>query len=586
MAVVRGEGQYLYDHEGRQYLDGETAAGAGGPRFRRDRSLAWLQLCFWRESRASGAALGANEGGAAARPGGCGLCGRPRPCLAGPGRAGRRGLWRYDCSRPAASLFCACMRLSQTAIAGVNNVCHVGHCHPKVVAAAAEQLATLNTNSRYLHPTVVEYARDLLSTFPAPLRDGCVFFVNSGSEANDLALRIARAHTGAHDVACVDHAYHGHLSSTIAFSPYKFDHAGGEGKAEWVHRLPIPCAYRGKHRGKSSDPAVGAAYAADAAALLDGTAASGRRVCAFFAESMLSCGGQVVLPAGYLRGVYAAVRAQGGICVADEVQVGFGRVGSHWWAFETQDVVPDIVTLGKPIGNGFPLAAVVVRAEVARSFDNGMGYFNTYGGNPVAAAVGQAVLRVVRDEGLLAKALSVGGALQAGFRAIGEAHAEIGDVRGMGLFVGAEIVKPVDFAERARAAGLRGDLAQAGAARAEAERLAGEAGTAERRDDAPPAPWKDLAEAIAQLMRERGVLVAVDGPWGNVIKLKPPMCFSHADVRRTLSELEAALKLARPAEYSRLCEAPRPVPATSRFAVEPLAAAAAAAADGARHSKL
>lgn len=462
-------------------------------------------------------------------------------------------------------------------------MCHVGHCHPKVVAAAAEQLATLNTNNRYLHPTVVEYARDLLSTFPAPLRDGCVFFVNSGSEANDLALRIARAHTGAHDVACVDHAYHGHLSSTIAFSPYKFDHAGGEGKPDWVHRLPIPCAYRGKHRGSSSDPGVGAAYAADAAEQLGGTAASGRRVSAFFAESMLSCGGQVVLPAGYLRGVYAAVRAQGGVCVADEVQVGFGRVGTHWWAFETQGVVPDIVTLGKPIGNGFPLAAVVVRAAVARSFDNGMGYFNTYGGNPVAAAVGQAVLRVVREEGMLAKALSVGGALQAGFRALGKAHAEIGDVRGMGLFVGAEIVKPVDFAERARAAGVRTDLALVGAARAEEERVSGESAPPTGQI-APPAPWKDLAEAIAQQMRERGVLVAVDGPWGNVIKLKPPMCFSHADVRRTLSELEAALRLARPAEYSRLCDAPRPSHSASHYAVVPVAAASAEALG--RSSKL
>jgi len=448
--------------------------------------------------------------------------------------------------------------------AGVNNVCHVGHCHPKVVEAASRQLATLNTNSRYLHPNVVEYARDLLKTFPGELADGCVFFVNSGSEANDLALRIARAHTGLHDVACVDHAYHGHLTSTIGFSPYKFDHSGGEGRPDWVQRFSMPCVYRGKHRGSVTDPAMGRAYAADAAAQLD---EAPRRVAAFFAESMLSCGGQVVLPAGYLSGVYEAVRAGGGVCVADEVQVGFGRVGTHWWAFETQGVVPDIVTLGKPIGNGFPLSAVVVRKEVARSFDNGMGYFNTFGGNPVSAAVGHAVLRVIKDEGLMPRALRVGAGLLAGFRGAAAAHAEVGDVRGLGLFVGAEVVRPADFARHAEAAGVGAAEARAGARRAGAE-LGDEA-------DPAPAPWRELAEDVAQRMRERGVLVAVDGPWGNVIKLKPPMCFSDADARRTVSEMVAAFAECKAAAYASFC-------GKARAAIEVEDSTAAMAARGSR----
>lgn len=449
--------------------------------------------------------------------------------------------------------------------AGVNNVCHVGHCHPKVVAAASTQLATLNTNSRYLHPTMVAYAKDLLDTFPRGLRDGCVFFVNSGSEANDLALRIARAHTGGTDVACVDHAYHGHVSSTIAFSPYKFDHPGGEGKPDWVHRLPIPCSYRGHRRGRNDDPAVGAAYSADARAQLSAVARGGRRLCAFFAESMLSCGGQIVLPQGYLKGIYATVRSLGGVCVADEVQVGFGRVGSHWWAFETQGVVPDIVTLGKPMGNGFPISAVVVRPEIARSFDNGMGYFNTYGGNPVACAVGHAVLNVIKEEGLIRRAVKIGGALINGFQAVGRVNEEVGDVRGLGLFVGAEIVKPVTFGACARALGLDEVASAAGDTRVQTERIEGEAAAAASQaaraagapvlptSDAPPAPWKELAEAIAQRMRERGVLVAVDGPWGNVIKMKPPMCFTLADVERTTSEMMAAIAEVKTACYAAVC---------------------------------
>ena len=270
----------------------------------------------------------------------------------------------------------------------VNNVAHVGHCHPRVVEAGARQMAELNTNTRYLHGSVVDYARRLASTFPDPLH--VCFFVNSGSEANDLALRLAAAHTGREDVIVLDHAYHGHLRSTIALSPYKFRDA----KPPRTHIAALP-----------TEP--------DA---LDSLRAAIDAPAAFFAESLQGCGGQIVYPEGYLTAAFEAVRAAGGVCVADEVQVGFGRIGEHFWGFELDGVVPDIVTLGKPIGNGHPLGAVVTTPEIAASFVTGMEYFNTFGGNPVSAEIGLAVLDVIADERLQAHALAMGERLLSGLR--------------------------------------------------------------------------------------------------------------------------------------------------------------------------
>ena len=385
----------------------------------------------------------------------------------------------------------------RTYLDAVNNVPHVGHCHPRVVEAGRRQMAVLNTNTRYLHERLVEYAGRLAATLPEPLR--VCYFVNSGSEANELALRLARCVTGSRDTIVVDVGYHGNTNAAVEISPYKFDGPGGSGAPPHVHVVPTPDVYRGVYRGASED--AGARYAAHVATTVDRLEAAGRRTGAFIAESMLSCAGQIVLPDGYLHHAYEAVRAAGGLCIADEVQVGFGRVGSHFWAFETQGVVPDIVTMGKPIGNGHPLGAVVTTPEIARAFANGMEYFNTYGGNPVSCAIGLAVLDVIRDEGLQARALEVGQVLVNGLRALMPRHRLIGDVRGLGLFVGVELVRDRETRE----------------------------------------PAGTEAGLVANRMRDKGILVSTDGPFHNVLKIKPPLCFTAGDAGRLVSTLDGIL---------------------------------------------
>nr|WP_184844775.1 aminotransferase class III-fold pyridoxal phosphate-dependent enzyme [Kribbella solani] len=378
----------------------------------------------------------------------------------------------------------------------VNNVCHVGHAHPRVTAAAHRQATVLNTNTRYLHESIVEYARRIVELMPDPLR--VCFFVNSGSEANDLALRLAAAHTGSRDVLVLDHAYHGNLSSLIGLSPYKFARSGGEGPPGTTWVCELPDVYRGRLRaGRDQDLAKG--YAVSVDDRLSELHAAGRSPAAFFVESLQSCGGQIVLPDGYLRQTFAAVRAAGGICVADEVQVGLGRVGSHLWGFEMQGAVPDIVTLGKPLGNGHPLAAVITTPEVARSFETGMEWFNTFGGNPVSAEVGLSVLDVLRDEGLQANAAAVGDRMLSGLRELAARHSLIGDVRGAGLFIGIEL----------------------------------------SHDDRRPAAAE--AAAVKEAAKRRGVLLSTDGPDGNVLKIKPPLVLSAAGCDHFLEVFDAAL---------------------------------------------
>ena len=379
----------------------------------------------------------------------------------------------------------------------VNNVAHVGHCHPRVVAAGQAQMAELNTNTRYLHDDIVAFARSLTATLPPPL--SVCFFVNSGSEANDLARRLARAATGAADTIVVDVAYHGNLSSLIDISPYKFDGRGGGGRPAGTWICEMPDGFRG--RLKYGEPDLGRRYAEDVGRQLDRMKAEGRRPAAFFCESILSCGGQIVLPDGYLAAAYEQVRAAGGLCVADEVQVGFGRVGSHMWAFETQGVVPDIVTMGKPIGNGHPMAAVVTTPAVANAFASGMEYFNTFGGNPVSCAVGLAVLEVVRDERLQANAARIGARMLAGLADLQAKYSLIGDVRGLGLFLGIELVR---------------------------DRVTLEPAVAET---------KELVEG----MKARRILLSVDGPLYNVVKIKPPLVFDAADCDRFLIALDDVL---------------------------------------------
>jgi 4-aminobutyrate aminotransferase-like enzyme/murein DD-endopeptidase MepM/ murein hydrolase activator NlpD len=372
----------------------------------------------------------------------------------------------------------------------VNNVCHVGHCHPRVVRAAADQLAVLNTNTRYLHENILRYAERLAALLPASL--SVVFLTNSGSEANDLALRLAFAHTRRRDVIVLDGAYHGNLSTLVDVSPYKHDGPGGRGAPPWVHAAAMPDAYRGPHRGADA----GARYAADVERL-----AEAHPPAAFLHETLLGCGGQIVPPDGWLAGCYDAVRVRGGLCIADEVQTGFGRVGARFWAFELQGVVPDVVTLGKPIGNGHPLGAIVTTPEIARSFANGMEYFNTFGGNPVSCAVGLAVLDVIRDERLQERAEALGERLLAGLGRLRERHALVGDVRGAGLFVGVELV----------------------------------------RDRRTLAPASGEAAWLCERMKDRGFLLSTDGPLHNVLKIKPPLAIDATELDAMVAALDDEL---------------------------------------------
>jgi 4-aminobutyrate aminotransferase-like enzyme/Ser/Thr protein kinase RdoA (MazF antagonist) len=377
----------------------------------------------------------------------------------------------------------------------VNNVPHVGHGHPRVVEAAQRQMAVLNTNTRYLHENLARYAERLCATLPAPL--SVCFFVNSGSEANELALRLARARARSKETIVVDVGYHGNTTSLIEISPYKHDGPGGSGPPPYVHKVPMPDVYRGPY--KKDDPQAGAKYAqfvADIIALIH----QGRPT--FICESLLSCGGQIVLPDGYLAEVYRHVRQAGGVCIADEVQTGFGRVGTHFHAFDTQDVVPDIVTLGKPIGNGHPLGAVVTTPEIAASFNNGMEYFNTFGGNPVSCATGLAVLDVIAEERLQDHALRVGNYLMNGLRELMNSHALIGDVRGLGLFIGIELVL----------------------------------------DRQTRSPAAEQASYLVNRLKDHGVLISADGPLHNVLKIKPPLVFTEANADYLLVTLDRILR--------------------------------------------
>jgi 4-aminobutyrate aminotransferase-like enzyme/Ser/Thr protein kinase RdoA (MazF antagonist) len=382
-----------------------------------------------------------------------------------------------------------------------NNVAHVGHAHPRVVAAIAGQAARLNTNTRYLHENVVAYADRLRETLPAPL--DTFFVVNSGSEANELALRLARTATGRHDVVVLDWAYHGHTQALVDISPYKYKRAGGRGRPPFVVELPLPDLYRAPDdRGPFEH---GARFAAEARRVLAEAVAAGAAPAAFIAETIPSVAGQVFLPEGYLREVHAAVRAAGGLCIADEVQVGFGRVGTSMWAFEAHGVVPDIVTMGKPAGAGHPLGVVATTRAIAEAFANGMEYFNTFGGNPVSCAAGLAVLDVLRGEHLLENARIEGAWLIDRFRELADRHPAIGDVRGQGLFLGLELVT-------------------------------------DRRRKAHDGV---TAAAVVRRALDGGVLMGTDGPHDNVIKLRPPMIWRREHGERLVAVLDAALTRGR-----------------------------------------
>ena len=370
----------------------------------------------------------------------------------------------------------------------------VGHCHPDVVAAAHAQNETIqHTTTIYLHPNVALYAKELAAKMPGDLK--VCYFVNSGSEANDLAITMARACTGNYDVIALRNAYHGGSPGTMALTSHhtwKFNvpHSFG------VQHAVMPDTFRGPY-GRD-DPEAGAKYAADVENLIQfGTP---DRIAAYIAESIQGVGGTVVLPDGYLKHAYAHARAAGGLCIADEVQAGFGRTGTHYWGFETQGVVPDVVTMAKGIGNGCPLAAVVTTSGIAQALATRI-HFNTFGGNPVCCAMGRAVLQVIDREKLKENCLVTGARLKAGFMKLAAKHNLIGEVCGLGLMLGIELVK----------------------------------------DRSTKAPAKDECVAVFEKCREFGLLIGKGGLWGNTLRIKPPMCITAEDADFMVAVLDEAL---------------------------------------------
>jgi len=379
----------------------------------------------------------------------------------------------------------------------VNNVCHVGHSNPRVVERLARQARVLNTNSRYYHQNIVQLARRITATLPDPL--SVCFFVNSGSEANDLALRMARIHTAREDILALENGYHGNTSLLIDISHYKFAGPGGKGPKPWVHVAPMPDPYH--FSLKESGLECGLYYARALENRIREMLSRGQKPAAFICETVIGVGGQIILPTAYLRNVYRAVRKVGGVCIADEVQVGLGRIGEHFWGFQLSGVVPDIVTIGKPAGNGHPLALVVTRPEIARSFNTGMEYFNTFGGNPVSCAAGLAVLDYIREHRLTARARRLGKYFRKGLLRLQDRHPLIGDVRGSGLFMGVELVLD--------------------------------------RKSKRPAPRQ--ADYVVERMKTRKILSNTEGPGGNVLKIKPPMVIKRRDIDRFLEILDQVL---------------------------------------------
>ena len=378
------------------------------------------------------------------------------------------------------------------AIGGIVTV-SVGHCHPHVVAAANQQNGLLqHSTTLYLHPNVALYAEKLASKMPGDLK--VCYFVNSGSEANDLALLMARAASGNYDVIALRNGYHGGNATGMGLTAqstwkYNVPHSFG------VHHALAPYPYRGPYG--YDDPEAGGKYANDVKDIID--MATPGKVAAFIAESIQGVGGFVKFPRGYLKQAYEYVRAAGGVCIADEVQTGFGRTGGHYWGFETQDVIPDIVTMAKGIGNGCPLAAVVTTPKIAQSLV-GKVHFNTFGGNPVVSAIGKAVLEVIEKENLQANALKMGNTIFAGLNKLKEKHNIIGDVRGRGLMVGIELVK----------------------------------------DRATKAPATAECAQVLENVRELGLLIGKGGLWGQTIRFAPPMCITEDDAKFALAVLDEA----------------------------------------------
>ena len=379
----------------------------------------------------------------------------------------------------------------------VNNVAVLGHSHPAIEEAVSRQLRRLNTNSRFMYASMVEFAEALAARFPAPL--DTVFLVNTGSEANELALRLARTATGNEDVLAIAGAYHGWTGATDAITTSTLDNPRAIGtRPGWVHTVEAPNTFRGIHRG----PDAGARYADDVRAVLASLASDGRAPSAFIAEALSGNAGGIVLPDGYLADAYAAVRGAGGLVIADEVQVGYGRLGAYQWAFEQQGVIPDIVTVAKAAGNGMAVGAVITTRAIADAFAVEGSFFSSVGGSPVACAAGLAVIETVDREGLQENARDTGGYLRAGLEQSIAGHPLAGAVHGMGLYLGVELV----------------------------------------RDPSTLEPAGDEALAICERMLDLGVIVQPTGDGNNVLKIKPPMCITRRSAGVMIEALGIALR--------------------------------------------
>jgi alanine-glyoxylate transaminase/(R)-3-amino-2-methylpropionate-pyruvate transaminase len=390
----------------------------------------------------------------------------------------------------------------------------VGHCHPKVVGKLQDQLNRLwHTTCIYVTPPMQEYAEKLVSTMPGNLK--VVYLTNSGSEANDLAMLMARLHTGAYEIVSLRNAYHGASPSTMgltALSSWSYPTPLRMG----IHQTMNPDVYRGPWGGsncrdsklqaqRSCSCAPGECQASDmyAEQLLDVLKFScPKKVAGFFAEGVQGVGGSVQLPKGYLKKAYQYVRERGGVCISDEVQTGFGRCGDNFWGFQDQGIMPDIVTMAKGIGNGFPLGAVVTTPEIAQSMTSAL-HFNTYGGNPLACTVGSAVLDVLEEDGLQANAKIVGDVFSKGLEELRNDFDIVGDVRGKGLMFGIEMVQD--------------------------------------KESKTPLPPEKMAD-VFELTKENGILVGKGGLYGHVFRIKPPMCVTEEDAKFAISALRKSFQ--------------------------------------------
>ena len=391
------------------------------------------------------------------------------------------GVWLYDSD-------------GRVYLDAYNNVPHVGHCHPKVVSALCSQASVLNTHTRYLHETVLHYAERINAKVSAP---STVMFTCTGSEANDLALRIARACTGNIGVIATANAYHG---NTLAVADFSSAYASAEKRSAHIRTVPAPDRFR--RPAGVDDESLGEAYAQHVGAAIESLQAQGIGVAAFIADSIFSSDGILDAPPDYLRRSIELVRRAGGLFIADEVQGGFARTGTDFWSFERFAVTPDLISLGKSMGNGHPVAGLIVRLELAEAFGARTRYFNTFGGNPVSSAVGLAVLDVLEEEGLQANASRVGERLQQGLRELAKAHPALGDIRGRGLFVGVDVI----------------------------------------REGSNLNPDPEGAQRIVNSLRERGILIIATGPHGNVLKIRPPMPFSEANADQLIETLGTVLR--------------------------------------------